>query len=326
MNALRAAVLQAASTTARLAPAWMRAAAYKVPLLSDGVRRVLTWAAPEGRAVVVVAAGIAAGVRLRLDLKTEKYYWLGTHEAAVQQALARETKPGMTVYDVGAHLGFFALGLARLVGAGGSVVTFDPLPENIRALRANLALNPNLTSNVQVVRAAVANASGPVRLYGGSDPSQARLAPLPASSEDSQEVASLTLDEYVFRLGEPAPQLVKLDVEGAEGMALQGAQQLLREIKPVWILEVHGAAAAQAVWEELRRADYKLLSLDRGREFQAPEEFTHSHLLAAPREPEQWPRDGLQGPGVFRPNESEGSQRRGFVVGQREDFFHTDHF
>ena len=283
MNALRAAVLQAAGTTARLAPAWMRAAAYKVPLLSDGVRRVLTWAAPEGRAVVVVATGIAAGVRLRLDLRTEKYYWLGTHEVAVQQALARATKPGMTVYDVGAHLGFFALGLARLVGAGGRVVAFDPLPENIRALRENLALNPNRTSNVQVVQAAVANVSGQLRLYGGSDPSRARLAPPTASSEDSQEVASLMLDEFVFLRGAPAPQLVKLDVEGAEGMTLQGSRRLLREIKPVWILEMHGAAAAQAVWEELRRADYKLLSLNRAREFQAPEEFTRSHLLAVPR-------------------------------------------
>ncbi len=283
MNALRAAVLQAAGTTAHLAPAWMRAAAYKVPLLSDGVRRVLTWAAPEGRAVVVVAAGIAADVRLRLDLKTEKYYWLGTHEVAVQQALARETKPGMTVYDVGAHLGFFALGLARLVGRAGRVVAFDPLPENIRVLRANLALNPNLTSNVQGVQAAVANVSGQLRLYGGSDPSRARLAPPPASSEDGQEVASLTLDEFVFHLGEPAPQLVKLDVEGAEGMVLQGARRVLREIKPGWILEVHGAEAAQAVWEELRHADYKLLSLNRAREFQAPEEFTSSHLLAVPR-------------------------------------------
>ncbi len=275
--------MQAAGTTARLAPAWMRAAAYKVPLLSDGVRRVLTWAAPEGRAVVVVAAGIAAGVRLRLDLKTEKYYWLGTHEVAVQQALARKTKPGMTVYDVGAHLGFFTLGLARLVGAGGRVVAFDPLPENIRVLRANLALNLEQAGNVQVVQAAVANASGPVRLYGGSDPSQARLASPPAGSEVSQGVASLTLDEFVFLRGAPAPQLVKLDVEGAEGMALEGAQRLLREIQPVWILEVHGAAAAQAVWEELRRAGYKLLLLNLAREFQAPEEFTHSHLLAVPQ-------------------------------------------
>ncbi len=283
MNALRVAVLQAAGTTARLAPAWMRAVAYKVPLLSDGVRQVLTWAAPEGRAVVAVATGIAAGVRLRLDLKTEKYYWLGTHEAAVQQALARETKSGMTVYDVGAHLGFFALGLARLVGAGGRVVAFDPLPENIRALRANLALNLEQAGNVQVVQAAVANVSGRVRLYGGSDPSRACLAPLPASSEGSQEVASLTLVEFVFHRGAPAPQLVKLDVESAEGMVLQGAQRLLREIKPLWILEVHGAEAAQAVWEELRRADYKLLSLNRARAFQAPEEFTHSHLLAAHR-------------------------------------------
>jgi FkbM family methyltransferase len=261
----------------------MRAVAYNVPLLSDGVRRVLTWAAPEGRAVVVVAAGIAAGTRLRLDLKTEKYYWLGTHEAAVQQALARETKPGMTVYDVGAHLGFFTLGLARLVGAGGRVVAFDPLPENIRALRANLELNLEQAGNVQVVQAAVANVSGRVRLYRGSDPSQARLAPSRVAPGDSLEVASLTLDEFVFHRGVPAPQLVKLDVEGAEGMALQGARRLLREIKPVWILEVHGAAAAQAVWEELRRADYKLLSLNRAREFQAPEEFTHSHLLAVPR-------------------------------------------
>src|SRR3989338_1591631 len=103
---------------------------------------------------------LARGLRLRLDLKTEKYFWLGTHEMPVQRALAREVQPGWTVYDIGAHVGFFTLALARQVGAGGRGLAFEPLPANLSVLRENLAMNPAVSANVQVIEAAVARGAG----------------------------------------------------------------------------------------------------------------------------------------------------------------------
>lgn len=282
MPAGRSLLLQVAAAAGRLLPDWAKAAAYRIPLLSGGVRWILTRAAPEGRVIVEVAGGITQGVRLRLDLKTEKYYWLGTHEIPVQRALARETRPGMVAYDIGAHIGFFTLGLARLVGSAGKVHAFEALPENVHQLQENLSLNASQISNVQVVAAAVTDRCGRVRLDPHRSSSVARVLPVELATASGPEVESITLDEYVFGRGEPAPQLGKMDIEGAEGRALVGARRLLREVRPLWLLEVHSEETARLVWEEFRRADYRLLRLDRAGEYRGPSEIAGQHVLAVP--------------------------------------------
>lgn len=285
MPAAMRTALSLARAAAGLLPDWAKAAVYRTPGVSHAARWLLTRAAPGEPVVVEVAGGLARGLRLRVDLKTQKYYWLGTHEMPVQRALEREVRPGAIVYDAGAHLGFFALALARVVGPQGRVVAFEPLPANVPRLRENVSLNPALAANVVVVEAAVAEVSGRVTLDADASPTQARLgepAPHPAGT---YEVESVTLDEFVFARRQPAPQLVKMDVEGAEGRALAGARRLLREAKPLLLVEVHGEEAARAVWDELRAADYQVFSLERDREFRAPQEFAAGHILALPRRP-----------------------------------------
>ena len=77
MQLMRFIVLQATSRTVRVLPDQLKTAFYKIPVLSGGLRWVLTKAAPEGRVVMQVASGIGRGIRLRLDLKTQKYYCWG---------------------------------------------------------------------------------------------------------------------------------------------------------------------------------------------------------------------------------------------------------
>ncbi len=281
MPPLRSALLRAASGTAGRLPDWMKSAVYKLPVVAPAVRWLLTRAAPAGPVVVEVAGGLPRGCRLWVDLKTQKFYWLGTHELPVQQALEREVRPGMTVYDVGAHLGFFTLGLARLAGPTGLVFAFEPLPENARRLRDNLELNPDVAGTVTVVEAAIADAAGRARLQRHGNSSQAGLA---APGEDSEtEVACVTLDEFALAAGGRAPGLVKLDVEGAEGRVLAGARRVLREVRPVWMIEVHSLEAARAVWEELQAVNYAVESLGRSRTLRGPSELVKEHVLARPR-------------------------------------------
>src|SRR3989338_7804834 len=172
-------VLAAARAVAGLLPDRLKAAIYRLPVVSGLVRWLLTRAAPGKPVVVEVAGGLARGLRLRLDLKTEKYFWLGTHEMPVQRALAREVQPGWTVYDIGAHVGFFTLALARQVGAGGRVLAFEPLPANLSVLRENLAMNPAVSANVQVIEAAVARESGRASLFAEVSTPMARLTAPP---------------------------------------------------------------------------------------------------------------------------------------------------
>src|SRR3972149_5923079 len=99
--------LSLARAAAGLLPDWAKAAIYRAPGLSAAVRWLLTRAAPDEPVVVEVAGGLARGLRLRVDLKTQKYFWLGTHEMPVQRALQREAQRGWAVYGIGAHLGVF---------------------------------------------------------------------------------------------------------------------------------------------------------------------------------------------------------------------------
>ena len=276
-------LLRSARAAAGLLPDWVKAGVYRAPGVSQAARWLLTRAAPGEPVVVEVAGGLARGLRLRVDLKREKYFWLGTHEMPVQRALEREAQRGWTVYDIGAHIGFFTLALARQVGAAGRVVAFEPLPANLSALRENLAMNPAVAANVQVVEAAVSRESGRAALFAEASSTMARLTAPPAGHTGTHEVATLALDDLVFARGAPPPRLVKMDIEGAEGLALAGARRLLREAAPLLLIEVHGEEAARAVWEELRQAGYRVLTLERDREFLAPGEFAKAHILAVPR-------------------------------------------
>ena len=63
----------------------------------------------------------------------------GMAERPLQSALQRELRPGATFFDIGANVGFVTLIAARLVGPSGRVVAFEPVPENVAAIRENLA-------------------------------------------------------------------------------------------------------------------------------------------------------------------------------------------
>jgi hypothetical protein len=115
---------------------------------------------------VNVAAGDLAGMKLALDLQSEKDYWLGTYEPELQQALRQWVQPGMLAYDVGANIGYISLLLARRVGEAGRVHAFEALPANLERLRTNLALN-DMQDRVLVTPAAVVDHAGQVQFWVG---------------------------------------------------------------------------------------------------------------------------------------------------------------
>src|SRR5207302_1317859 len=94
------------------------------------------------------------GMWMRLSLPDEARYWRGEHDLEVERALATASYTGAVIYDVGTHLGYFALGAARLVGERGRVVAFDGDPDNVVRLRENVLKN-GLDERLQVVHTAV---------------------------------------------------------------------------------------------------------------------------------------------------------------------------
>lgn len=258
-------LLNTAAWFARLLPQSCKQAIYKIKPLARGIRRALNRAAPTGMTTVTVAAGTLAGYTLALDLQSEKDYWLGTYEPELQNALPVFVQPGMVAYDVGANIGYVSLLLAHRVGEQGKVYAFEALPANLDRLRQNIALN-HLTERIVVVDGAVAEKSGTIRFLVHASGGMGKVEGSAGRAEqyrDSIETRSFSLDEFVYEGGHPAPHIVKMDIEGGEVLALPGMIRLLREAKPVLLLELHGPEAAQQAWAVLSSAGYRIFLMQR---------------------------------------------------------------
>jgi len=259
-------LLSLAAAAARLLPHSVKQALYRLGPVSDGLRAALNRAAPQGLSEIVVAGGGLRGARLLLNLQTEKDYWLGTYEPALQQALADFLRPGQTVYDCGANIGYLSLLAARQVGLDGRVFAFEALPANRERLQADLALNAE-GQPVEVVAKAVAASSGSLEFLVHASGGMGKLAGSAGRDEaytQRIQVDAIALDDFAYGLGHPAPDLIKLDIEGGEGAALQGMPRLLAEARPRLLIELHGPEAAKSVWEQLSAADYQLQRMIKG--------------------------------------------------------------
>ena len=140
-GSLRGWVLRIAALTARWLPQDAKRWLYRLGPLTRALRSTLNRAAPTGWTDVRVAAGELSGMWLSLDLQSEKDYWLGTYEPDLQATVRDVVRPGMTVYDLGANIGYLTLLFATVVGTEGRVVAFEPLPSNLERLKAHVARN-----------------------------------------------------------------------------------------------------------------------------------------------------------------------------------------
>ncbi len=205
---------------------------------------------------VQIQQGFANGLWIHVDLVKERTWWLGTHEPATQKALRQVLGPDKVIYDIGAHLGFYALPAARL---GAVVIAFEPDPESAARLRMHVERN-GLGDRVRTIEAAVWSKSRPsITFRRGMPRSQGGVCwrdhqPVLASGAVI-EVAAVAVDDLVAS-GEPAPHVIKLDVEGSEAEVLRGAANTLREHRPVLIVEVHTADQYAAVTQIIANAPY----------------------------------------------------------------------
>lgn len=211
-------------------------------------------------------AGDMAGAVLLLPAGWEDWYADGTYEPGIAGALKRLVRPGDVCIDAGAHFGYFTLMLARLSSPGGRVYAFEANPDNAQVVRANVRAN-RLRRRVTVEQAAVASTEGTIELYapptagstewttdagfayrtGGSPPSPPLVVP------------SVQLDRFLAALDRA--DVIKMDIEGAEGAVLPTLEPQLRRLRPAIVLEFHREVGWPAIGA-LLAAGYSLESLD----------------------------------------------------------------
>jgi FkbM family methyltransferase len=169
----------------------------------------------------------------------------GIYDPGGTAVVKKAVKPGDIVLDIGANIGYYTLIFARLAGETGKVYAFEPEPANFSILKKNVEMNGY--KNVVLVQKAVSNRNGKTRLYLASgNTSDHRIY----DSQDGRryiDVETIQLDDYFSRSREKI-NFIKMDIQGAEGLALQGMTGLLNnsvdlkvmmEFCPAWFARLN---------------------------------------------------------------------------------------
>jgi FkbM family methyltransferase len=191
---------------------------------------------------------------------------LGAVDPFLLGMAARLVKPGMTVWDVGANVGLFTFAAAFAAGPAGRVLAVEADDWLAELLRRSARTAPPAYAPVEVLAAAVSDVPGPVEFFiARRGRAGNHLGSVPGSTQtggtrEVRRVDAVTLDGLLDR--SPAPQVLKIDTEGAELLCLRGAGRLLREVRPVLLCEV-GDDNAAAVGRLLREHGYTLFDAER---------------------------------------------------------------
>jgi FkbM family methyltransferase len=173
--------------------------------------------------------------------------WLNLSLTALMKKIL---KPGMTIVDVGANIGYFTLLAAKIVEHG-HVYAFEPEQTNFELLTKSVSAND--LRNVDMYQKALCDKEGQIKLYL-SDPAQPQSHSITfQDGKMSINVASTSLDSFWKSLGRPKIDFLKIHVGGAEATVLMGATEVLQEAKPtiVTMFVPDNQANERILWDRL---------------------------------------------------------------------------
>lgn len=192
---------------------------------------------------------------------------------------------GDIALDIGANFGLHTLVMADRVGAGGTVFAFEPIPENLRLLRRNIALN-KFADRVDIDNCAISDLDQPtIEMRVDSDALEPSAAIVTGENgKASISVKNESLDTATSLVTGEQKCFVKIDVEGAELSVLRSGVGFLNRVRPKLLIEVHDYALPQfgdsteAVYSFLNSYGFEIKQISD----MANHNGKYHHILAVP--------------------------------------------
>lgn len=180
--------------------------------------------------------------------------------------LKQVLSPGKVFVDAGANFGIYTTIASRLVENSGVVLTFEPAIETYPILDRNVKINQ--LENVRVFHAAVSDQEGVTRFYHNNDAPNSYSLGAANDNTEFEEIETLTLEKVFEQEKIKRFDLMKIDVEGAEELVLQGAKSLIEQMQPEIIFEVSGKGAERlglsqdGAWNFLQELGYSFFAVE----------------------------------------------------------------
>lgn len=232
----------------------------KIPLVQTVFGYLYRFSGPKGVVLVNVL-----GNKMLVPSEASGLVLSGCWEKRETEIFAGIIKPGMSVIDIGAHIGYYTLIASRLAGEYGKVFAFEPETENFSLLKKNIELN-NI-KNVTALNEAVSNSTGLAKLFLQTSALHSLLEN--GEGQEFINVKTVSLDDF-FNKSQKI-DLIKMDAEGSEYLILQGMKKLLENNPELTIItEFYPALLSKYVdpskyLKELSERNFKIFEISGGK-------------------------------------------------------------
>lgn len=221
-----------------------------------------------------IQGGPLKGLQFNLNIGTE--YLLGSYELDSLELILDKIGPNDVVYDLGANAGYYAMAMAQKTKQ--KIYAFEPMPVNIERLKKHL--NVNSVGNVEIKAMAISDHSGEIEfsnvasLVGNT---YVQSSPHFEETSNTFKVPTNSIDNLVFGNEKlKPPNIIKIDVEGAEFDVLKGAERTIKEFRPILLLathDVHLPGVKKDCLEFLDKMKYKVTPTDVAKSVKQLEDF-----------------------------------------------------
>jgi FkbM family methyltransferase len=187
--------------------------------------------------------------------------WLGIYEQQEMGRLKEFVKKGDVFYDLGAHEGMFTLYGSKLVGATGQLFSFEPIEQNLGYLKRHILMNN--CQNVKVFQFVVLDKPDTVKLKLGVTFAEGHV-----SNDGTISIQATSIDDLVYNKNLPAPDVLKIDVQGAEALVLEGMKKTIANHKVKMLIACHSQGVNKPGWttkaclEILKNLGCKVIPVD----------------------------------------------------------------
>ncbi len=207
------------------------------------------------------------GTKFKVDAFVHKGYWYHgkNREKVLMDHFRTFIKEGDTVFELGAHIGYISLYYSQLVGPNGKVYVFEPGANNLAYTRFNI--NNATFKNTELIEKAVSDTNGTASFYLENITGQSNslvkdyrvtkkieAKTFVGLEKNAVEVETIRLDDFVKQKNITRIDFIKIDIEGAEYMAIQGMHSILENLKSAMMVEV--SENHQALFDLLKQKGY----------------------------------------------------------------------